>query len=322
MRRIPCTLAMAVMLFASSLALPSFATNEPTDYLSSTMELNSIVEESFPEELIRFRLLLMSSPITAIYDKDVESYLRRYLTYGAKDTEKILGRSEVVFPIFEHYLATYGLPSQLKFLPIIESSLVPEAVSTKGAAGLWQFMPTTARHLGLTINQYIDERRDLYKSTETAVKYLQQLYNRFGNWELALAAYNCGSTRIRQAINQAGSTDFQKIKSFLPLQTQRYLARFLAASYTATYYNQHGLTPATTELSDMDLMALRLSEAINLNKFSKITGLDIAILKKLNPAFKGGYIPATEGGVFMILPKKAWYVYLEATRTQKKIVRP
>lgn len=306
MRKIPCTLAMAGMLLTSSPGIPLFAADETGTYL--------IVAEdfSFPEEIIRLRIQMMGSPVSPVYDKDVEAYLRSYLTYGAKDTEKMLGRAAQVFPVFERYLTAYELPLQLKFLPIVESSLVTESVSTRGAAGLWQFMPATARHLNLVVDQHIDERKDLYKATDAAARYLQKLFKRFGNWDLVLAAYNCGPTRVQQAINQTGSKNFEKIKNLLPLQTQRYLARFLAASYVATYFETHGLAPLLADGPYFDLMTLRIYENISIKQVAKITGLDAAYLRKLNPAYKRDFLPANKNGTFMTMPKASWYVYLEA----------
>lgn len=318
MRKIPCTfaLAMAGMLFASSPTTSLFASDETSSCFFAE-------EDSyFPEEEIRFRIQLMKSPVSPVYDKDVEAYLRSYLTHGARETEKMLGRSSLVFPVFEHYLSAYGLPQQLKFLPVVESFLTPESVSTKGAAGLWQLMPETARHLGLKVDQYIDERHDVYKATEAAVKYLRQLYHRFGDWELALAAYNCGPSRVRQAINQARSSSFQKIKHLLPLQTQRYLARFLAASYTATFFELHGLVPEPVDLSRADAMALRVYEAIDIGNVAKITGLQASYLRRLNPAFKRDFLPASKSGTFLVLPKTSWYVYLEAIHRGGKTPKP
>ena len=149
---------------------------------------------------------MMHSPVTTGYDADVKAYLARYLTYGIRETEAILGRGLVYLPVIEHYLEMNGLPEQLKFLPIIESELVPQAVSTQGAAGLWQIVPQTARSLGLVVDNQLDERKDLNRSTEAAVKYLKRLRKRYGNWELALVAYNCGPGRLNRAINNCSTT--------------------------------------------------------------------------------------------------------------------
>lgn len=253
----------------------------------------------------------MKAPFTPVYDRDVEAYLRRYLTYGYRDTERILGRSRMVFPIFEHYLQIHGMPDELKYLPMIESSLIPFATSVRGASGLWQFMPNTGRSLGLTIDRYIDERRDPYRSTEAAVKYLKKLYKRFGKWELALAAYNCGPTRLSRIIRDSGSSDFWKIKKYLPRETQRYVSRYLAACYVGTYYHLHNLNPRLPEEMKFEGMAAKIYEPVSLNKVSQMTGVEVAVLRQLNPAFKQNYTPAQKNGIYLILPRTAWYDYLK-----------
>jgi membrane-bound lytic murein transglycosylase D len=260
---------------------------------------------------IKFRLLMMNSPVVPVFNAEVESYIRRYLTYNAADTEKILGRSIQYFPIFEHYLAMHGLPEALKYLPIVESELVPYSVSVHGAAGLWQFVPATAQAFGLVVDQYIDERKDAYKSTEAAVKYLKRLYNRFGTWELALAAYNCGPTRLSRVIQEKKCQDFWQIRDRLPRETQQYISRYLAASYVGNFYSAHGLQPAAPP-SGMDAMAARVYKPISLSEISRATGLELATIKSMNPSFKRDRVPAKAGGVFVVLPRGAWYAYLDS----------
>ena len=267
---------------------------------------------NLPEDEIRFRFQLMRSPVSPVFDDDVEAYLQGYLTYGVKETEEMLGRAEAIFPMIEHYLELHGLPEQLKFIPIIESSCIPYAVSTRGAAGLWQFIPSTATHFGLSINQYIDERKDPCKSTEAAVKYLKRLYDRFGSWELALAAYNCGPTRLSRAIRAFGSNDFWKIKDGLPKETQRYIARYLAACYTGTYYRLHGLSPVAPDDFIMNSMAARVYKPISLHQIARVTGLDLAVIQKLNPSFKRTYLPANPKGTFLVLPRESWNEFLKS----------
>lgn len=197
--------------------------------------------EKFNVEVIKLRLEMMACPVKADYNTDVAAYLRRYLTYGIRDTEHMISKGQLYFPIFDHYLDIYGLPKQLRYLPMIESSMVPYAVSYAGASGLWQFMPATGEYMGLIIDQYLDERNDPYKSTEAAVKYLKKLYSRFGTWELALAAYNCGPSRLNRTIRAYGSTDYWKIKNGLPRETRKYVSRYIAACYIGTYHSLHGI---------------------------------------------------------------------------------
>ena len=316
MRIIPCTLLatwLALLAVCPVLANEASPTNETLPDGGPTLN----------EELIKLRLQLMSSPVRPVYDEDVAAYLRRYLTYGAADAEKMLGRSMLVFPIFEHYLEMHGLPEELKFLPMVESSLISYATSVSGAAGLWQFMPRTGRAYGLIIDNYLDERKDPYRSTEAAVKYLKKLYHRFGQWDLALAAYNCGPTRLSRIIEASGSSDFWKIKPMLPRETQRYVCRYLAACYLGTYYPLHGLSPVLPEEVFYDGMAARVYEPVSLTGIAKVTGVELAILRQLNPSFVQNYSPSRENGIFLVLPRNAWQDYLEAERTESTAsVRP
>lgn len=314
MRLIPCTFMAIWLLFqipAQSIA------NEPHIALSN---LNG--GPTLNKELIKLRFQIMSAPFTPVYDRDVDAYLRRYLTYGYRDTERILGRSKMLFPIFEHYLEMHGLPEELKFLPMIESSLRSTAISTSGASGLWQFMSGTGRSLGLTIDEYIDERRDPYRSSEAAVKYLKKLHKRFGKWELALAAYNCGPTRLSRVIREQGSKDFWTIKKYLPRETQRYVSRYLAACYVGTYYQLHNLNPKLPDELRYEGMAAKIYDPVSLNKISNMTGVEIAVLRQLNPAFKKNYSPARSNGVYLVLPKDAWYDYIQNQQEGPIAARP
>ena len=252
------------------------------------------------------------------------AYLRRYLTYGYEDTERMLGDAKLYFPIFEHYLEMHGMPKQLKFLPMIESSMVPYAVSYAGAAGLWQFMPATGEYMGLIIDRYLDERKDPYKSTEAAIKYLKKLYKRFGNWELALAAYNCGPSRLSRTIREYGSEDYSQIKQGLPRETQRYISRFVAACYAGTFYSQHGIVPKQPATIHLQPLAARIYSPVSLKSISFATGVDMDTLRLLNPSFKMDFTPARAKGIFLVLPKNSWYDYLDAKHQypEKVAVRP
>ncbi len=256
----------------------------------------------------------MDCPVTPVFDNDVSAYLRRYLTYGYKDTERMLGEGKILFPIFEHYLELHGMPKQLKYLPMIESSMVPYAVSYAGAAGLWQFMPATGRYMGLIIDKHLDERKDPYKSTEAAVRYLKKLYDRFDSWELALAAYNCGPGRLNRTIRAYGSRDFWTIKNGLPRETQKYISRYIAACYTGTFHNLHGIQPKTPSTYYLQPMAARIYSSVSLTSVSTATGVDLPTLKKLNPAFKGNFTPARPKGIYLVLPRVSWYDYLDSRK--------
>ncbi len=275
-------------------------------------------KEALDYDILKLRLNMMDCSVKAEFNQDVAAYLRRFLTYGYQDTERMLGEGKIYFPIFEHYLELHGMPKSLKYLPMVESSMVPYAVSYAGAAGLWQFMPSTGRYLGLTIDKYMDERKDPYKSTEAAIKYLKKLYKRFGTWELALAAYNCGPTRLSRTIREYQNDDYWTIKEALPKETQRYISRYIAACYTGTFHTLHGIFPSTSELFHLEPMAARLYTSISLPSVSAVTGVELSTLRKLNPSFKMDYMPARANGVFFVLPRSAWYDYLDAKNNRKE----
>lgn len=255
------------------------------------------------EALVKDRLQLMISPVKLTFNSEVKEYIQSYTTYGYKGTEKMLGNTPLYFPVFEKYLRQYNLPQQLKYLPMVESQLDPHAGSHVGAVGLWQFMPETARELGLSIGTYTDDRRDPHKSTEAAVKHLKRMYSNFQNWELAISAYNCGAGNVRKAIRLAGSKEFSKVKDYLPKETQMYLPRFVAASYIAENYHLHNLSPRYPEHNLSMTSAIKLYSSMTFRKIAGLSGVSLENIQKLNPAYLRGVIPASKKGNYLVLPE-------------------
>ena len=255
------------------------------------------------DALVKDRLQMMISPVELNFDSHAKEYVQAYTTYGYKGTERMLGKSTLYFPIFEQYLREYNLPQQLKYLPMIESKLNPHATSGAGAVGLWQFMSGTAKELGLTIGTYTDERKDPNKSTEAAVRHLKRMHDNFGNWELAIAAYNCGAGNVRKAIRLSGSKEYKNLKKFLPRETQHYLPRFVAASYIAENFHFHGLRPKMPEQSLGMTSTVKLYSSITFRKIASLSGVPLTDVQKLNPAYNRGVIPATKKGHYLILPE-------------------
>ncbi|THH39355.1 lytic transglycosylase domain-containing protein [Neolewinella litorea] len=221
-----------------------------------------------------------------------------YLELGGRSTEKMLGRANQYFPVFEYYLRKHDMPATLKYLAVAESMLVPGAVSSMSAAGLWQLMPATAREMGLRVDGVIDERLDLYRSTEAAVVMLKTLHAEFNDWHLALAAYNCGSGRVRQAIRSAGSQRYKLVERHLPSETQRYVAAYVAAAYAVNYYEEHGLVPHEMETTDYVFVHRRMTLA----KIARECDLRISTLRRLNPNFVQAYIPGSVEGYRLRIP--------------------
>lgn len=291
------------MLLAGSImaSTTNYCTNENATTYEAMMR--------YERTVIKDRLSTMEGIVTPKYTTEVEAYLRSYLTYGYKDSERLLGRSVLYFPIFEHYLQRYGLPDELKYLPLIESSLRPYAVSTAGAVGLWQFMSPTARQYGLRIDRNVDERRDPYKATEAAVKYLASLYKRFGSWELALAAYNCGGGRVSKAIRYAGSKNYWKVRPYLPRETRNYIPRFIAANYLANYYELHDILPNFPAFELQWTRTMKVYEYVSFKEIINVTGVNQAFLSELNPSYRNGFIPKNVNGNFLILPEMAMVLF-------------
>jgi membrane-bound lytic murein transglycosylase D len=259
------------------------------------------------ETQVRARLQQLDLPLEVVSNQEVITKIRQYVTAGRRDTERILGRTYVYFPIFEHYLKQYNLPEELKFLPMIESGLRPAVKSGVGATGLWQLMSITARYNGLTVDEQVDQRLDPYASTEAAVKMLAFLYDQFGDWGLVLAAYNSGHGRVKKAMKLANSNDYWAVKAFLPTETQKYVPAFIAAAYIANHYNNHNLSPNMTADLGLfqDTRVIKVKAPISLAQIAQVTGLSQDMVRKLNQAYVGGHIPATELGHNLILPASA-----------------
>ena len=303
--KIPWTISILL------LALNFIAINSNANTYSKNC---SYSPEAFDKTAVQARVNRLKSPVTPKYNETVEGYIRRYVTNGYKDSEAMLGRSEVYFPIFEHYLSIYGLPQQLKYLPMVESNLRPHAVSPAGAAGLWQFMYRTGLELGLHMDDVVDERRDPYRSTEAAARYLSKLYRRFGNWELALAAYNCGPGNVRKAMKESGSSDYWEIQHLLPRETQMYIPRFIAASYIAENYYFHKLQPKTPEYNMQFTKAIKVYSKTSFQQVATAACIPTSVIRKLNPGYVQGVIPANPAGSYLILPEMAMMAFRDYLR--------
>lgn len=250
------------------------------------------------------------------YTKVVKSYIRAYVVRRRDRSEKILGRTIQYFPLFEEYLKKYNLPLALKYLPVVESALNPEAVSRVGAVGLWQFMPETAKGVGLKINRYVDERKDPHKSTDAAMRYLTKLYNRHQSWPLALAAYNSGSGRVRRAIRRGRSKNYWRIRRYLPRETRNYVPAFIAASYLAEFYGAHNLSPVAPELDFQLTETIKVYDYHTFYRIAQITGLSLEIIEDLNPAYRKNFIPSNPNGNYLTLPRRVMQAFKDYLNTK------
>ena len=249
------------------------------------------VNPVFEKEVFLERLKRIPSIIEMPYNEVVQKFIDRYSGRLRHSVSYMLGASNFYMPIFEEALETYGLPLELKYLPVIESALNPKAVSRVGATGLWQFMLATGKRYGLEVNTLVDERRDPIKASYAAANYLSDLYKVFGDWNLVIAAYNCGPDQINKAIHRSkGSKDYWQIYPYLPKETRGYVPAFIAANYIMTYYCEHNICPMTTRLP-AKTDTVMVGRNVHLEQIASVCNIDIEQLRTLNPAYRRDIVP-------------------------------
>ena len=275
-------------------------------YLTGTNDCEmKDVNPTYPREVYIERLSRIPSVMELAYNDVVQKFIDRYTGRLRYSVSYMLGAMNFYMPVFEEALEAYQLPLELKYLPIIESALNPKAVSRVGATGLWQFMPATGKQYGLELNSLVDERRDPVKSSYAAARYLKALHRIFGDWNLVIAAYNCGPENINKAIRRAraakGKTqegdvltaadkDYWHIYPYLPAETRGYVPAFIAANYIMTYYCDHNICPMTTRLpAQTDTVMVRRN--VHLEQVAAVLGLDIDMLRSLNPEYRRDVVP-------------------------------
>ncbi len=259
----------------------------------AAFEVNDSLVPDFPDSVYIERLGNIPSVIDLSYNRLVKNYINVYTKKRRDQVRYMLAVSDFYFPIFEQVFDLYDVPYELKYLAIIESALNPRAVSRAGAVGTWQFMYSTARSYGLRINSLVDERKDYLASTHAAAKFLKNLYRIYGDWTLALAAYNCGPGNVNKAIRRSGGKrDFWEIYYYLPRETRGYVPAFIAATYAMNYYPEHylGKKPLEIELHTDTIM---ISEKLHLQQVSEVLNIPVKQLRDLNPQYRYDIIPAT-----------------------------
>ncbi len=244
----------------------------------------------YDKEVYKERLSRIPSVIEMPYNEVVQKFIDKYSGQLRRSVSLMLGAQNFYMPIFEEALEAYGLPLELKYLPVIESALNPRAVSRVGATGLWQFMVETAKNYGLEINSLVDDRRDPVKSSYAAARYLGDLYKIFNDWNLVIAAYNCGPTNISKAIHRAGGEkDYWRIYPYLPRETRGYVPAFIAANYIMNYYCDHNICPMRTTLP-AKTDTVMVNRDVHFEQISHILNVDIDQLKELNPRYRRNII--------------------------------
>ena len=288
-------------------------------YLQNYAIIDSLVEKRnindvSDEEYVR-RLKAIPSAIELPFNQIVRSYILRYIKGDRTLVSQMLGMSPYYMPIFEQALEREGLPLELKYIPVIESALDPNAESSAGAGGLWQFMVQTAKDLGLEVNTLVDERRDPYRSSAMAAAYFKQLYGIYGDWSLAIAAYNCGPTNMNKAIRRAKGrnveqkTDFWEIYNYLPRETRGYVPAFIAANYVMTYYQKHNINPSLAK-KPLLIDTVQVHHRLNFNQISKVLNIPIEEIRILNPQYRHDVIPGDTHPYTLALPSQQIYSFI------------
>ena len=303
----------------SSLIMPeSCETNTKTmledwylkNYIVLDYEADKKNTGKFDDDLLIERLGKLPTVIEMPFNSLVKSAIRYYAN-RPQLVENMLGLSLYYMPIFEAALERHKMPLELKYLPVIESALVPTAVSKAGAGGLWQFMPPTAKGLGLEINSLVDQRRDPYLASDAAARYLKQLYQTYDDWSLAIAAYNCGPGNVNKALRRAGDGkhDFWEIYPFLPPETRGYVPTFIAANYIMNYHKDHNISPALAR-RPLVTDTVHVTRRVHFDQISQVMDIPVAELRALNPQFRTDLIPGDIRPYSLVLPSLQAYAYI------------
>lgn len=284
------------------------------NYTSCDPDATTDYDPGATEEEIRSRLASLQTVIDMPYNPIVKEYIERFTKRGRKQVSALLGLSQYYIPIFEQSLEQAGLPLELKYLPVIESGLDPTATSKHGAAGLWQFIIGTARGYDMEVSSLVDERRDPYISSDKACEMLKDLYDSYGDWSLAIAAYNCGPGTVNKALNRANGTpgthDFWDIYYYLPEETRGYMPMFIAANYVMNYYPDHGISPV---LATKPLVTdtIHLADRVHFNQISAVLDIPVEELRLLNPQYRADIIPASAARQYdLILPSQQIHAFI------------
>ena len=248
--------------------------------------LDSVPDYSDSIYSMRLAKLDAESPFDLVYNNAVRNYIELYAVRKRAMVSRMLGMTQLYFPIVEEILDKHKMPLELKYLAIVESALNPSARSRCGAVGLWQFMYGTGKMMGLKISSYVDERCDPYKSTEAACEYLQFLYDMFGDWQMVLAAYNSGPGSVSKAIRRSGGkTTYWEIRPYLPRETQGYVPAFIAVNYVMTHAEEHNLYPAVPRMTFADVDTVNIKKELSFQQIAKVLGMPVEDIQYLNPCY-------------------------------------
>jgi membrane-bound lytic murein transglycosylase D len=271
--------------------------NNPQEFTGDTTQLQC------PDSVYDARLTRINSIISLPFNNIIKSHIEVYTVRQREKFCAVLGLKDYYFPRFEDIFDSFGLPAELKYMAVIESALNPNAVNRRsGATGLWQFMYSTGRMYGLTINSVVDERRDPIKSTYAAAKYLKDLYSIYHDWILVIAAYDCGPGNVNKAIQRSGNKkDYWQIYYRLPRETRGYIPQYIAAAYAINYYAEHNLRPLPLDIP-VATDTIMVNKDIHLVQISEVMGISLDELRALNPQYRTGFIPGSSKPMALTLP--------------------
>ena len=270
--------------------------NNPAEFRSDTTAVQ------YPDSVYIQRLSKINSIIRLPYNNIIRNHINVYLDKQRDKFSAVLGLKDYYFPMIEDIFDSYGLPAELKYMAVIESALNPNAVSRMGATGLWQFMYSTGRMYGLTINSVVDERRDPIKSTHAAAKYIKDLYSIYNDWKLVIIAYNCGPGNVNKAIRRSGNKkDFWDLYYRLPRETRGYLPQYYAATYAVIYYPEYNIKPLPQNIP-VATDTIMVNKDIHLTQISEVMGIPLGELRALNPQYRTGLVPGSSKPMALILP--------------------
>lgn len=285
--------------------------NWQIDFSESVNQCKQGSNVAFSDSVYMQRLYNLPTEMELSFNSVVRSYIEMYTNRRRDLVSYMLSLGNYYYPMFEEALDRYGLPLELKYLPVIESALNPVAVSRMGATGLWQFMLRTGKEYNLEVNSLVDERRDPYKSTDAAARYLKDLHQIYGDWNLVIAAYNCGPGNVNKAIARSGGKrDYWDIYYNLPRETRGYVPVFIAANYVMNYNDDHNICHQESSGDFMSLDTVHVTEEIHFKQISEVLDIPIEDIRRYNPQFKRDIIPGNHKPYTLVLPAKQMYAYI------------
>ena len=285
--------------------------NWQVDFSNSENQCSKGVNVVFSDSVYMQRLYDLPTVMELSYNSVVRSYIEMYTKKRRELVSYMLSLGEYYYPMFEEALDRYDLPLELKYLPVIESALNPVAVSRMGATGLWQFMLQTGKLYKLEVNSLVDERRDPYKATEAAARYLNDLYQIYEDWNLVIAAYNCGPGNVNKAIARSGGKrDYWDIYYKLPRETRGYVPAFIAANYVMNYYDEHRICPQESSNDFIALDTVHVTDEVHFKQISAVLDISIDQIRRYNPQFKRDIIPGNHKSYALVLPTQEVYAFI------------